>query len=488
MAGTRHTPREAPAYGAAEIAAGAQGNFGIHIIRPGCNIQVKKPSWNGTETVFRPFPSVRHDKPDEFWPYRIDPEGSNYFGHCIRRYPCAWGVGTPGVTFLLNDPAAGDRTFDVWNTPVGILYKVIEQACKQGQGRPEWYPLREGGKGRGKALGAPRDLYLMQGVMLKHNDKPTFDAKRAPLGWGANPTLILMLSSGAGENLVKQLNLENEPYHGDPRDFEARYVNGDPFGLENGRYMHFYESGHDPRLKLASQPTGGKGPDPFNATGGGGPENRGGSDDIRGFEMFMTKELTPGGVSARFDDPGRVATVRDKWWHWEDILFFPTPEEQVRLLAKSFPASAILYAFSGAYDSWIPEDVRKIAVAALSINVPVQPPASPLNPFGGPLATPGTPGLANQAFGSPAGWPNAVPGGLPNPPAAVTPPLPGGDPFSDPVEPVKQDTVVPAGAVPESAAALPAGLGFAAPPEVATPKQTAEAIAKLAAARNKLKT
>lgn len=364
----RQGPRPEPGYDPAAHFKSNKGNIGTRLLLPDADCEVKKPSWSGTETVFRPYPSVSYSDPQQFEPYRKDPGGRNYFGHWIRRYDCAWGVGTPATTFLLNDPSSGDRTYDPWTTPLGVLYRAIENACKKGQGKPEWYPLREGGAGRGKALRAPAEVYLMQGAILKINSKPCFGSGRVPLGWGPNPPIILMLSSGIGKKLVDLLNMENEGYRGDPGDFEAKYVYGDPVAPDLGRFFHFFQKGFDPRSRYAANPSS-RGSSAFdtnyNTQKAGGKDD----DELGGFDMFIADRLEPEGLSAKFDTPEKTDMIRNKWRFWEDILFFPTPTEQAHILAQIFPASAIIYAFEGVNSDWIPEEIHKKSKNTVSANV-----------------------------------------------------------------------------------------------------------------------
>lgn len=369
----RPAPRVQPTYDPGAHMQSNRGNFGIYILKDGVQATLKKPSWNRTETVFRPYPSLSYDDPNQFLPYRLDPAGRNVFGHWIRRYDCAWGVGNPGTTFLLNDPGAGDSTYDPWMTPLGILYRAIEGACKKGQGRPEWYPLREGSSGRGKALRAPSEMFLMQGVLMRYESKNLFGGNKVAPGWGKNPPCILMLSSGVGRELIRQLCIENEGYQGDPADFERRYLHGDPVSPLHGRYLHFFQKGSDPRQRYQANPTARSGQSrqslddvmsDMDRTGGA--TSGGGQEDI-GFDLFISRDLD--GLPASFTDRG-VEIAKSKWLYWEEVLWFPTEVEQAHLLFKIFPISACLYAFDGVNPDWIPEDARKRAASAVSVVMP----------------------------------------------------------------------------------------------------------------------
>ena len=351
--------REAPSYNWDDDGGSSKQGSGIYILKTEVQAVVKKPSWFGTETVVRPFPCISFSKPDtDFEPYRIvHTDGRARFSDWIRRYPCAWGVGQNASTFLIKKT---HKMYDVWQSPLGVLYKAIESACKKGQAKdPSWYPLREAGMNKGKALKPPGELYLLQGVLLRH-DKTEYGTKQAgtPLGWGKNSTMVLMLSSDAGKVLADVLNKEKEGFHGSPTDFEARYESGDPVALTSGRYIHLWERGTTPPSRgYSSQPTNVQPASSFDEglDQGEDPAAGGASkgDIKKGFDIELT--TTYAGKPATFGPVGEEQ-VRKHWQHWDDILYFPTEVEQAHMLAKVFPASAIIYSFESVNKEWIPDE------------------------------------------------------------------------------------------------------------------------------------
>src|SRR5690606_20556764 len=116
--------------------------------------------------------------------------------------------------------------------------------------------------------------------------------------------------------------------------------------------------------------------------------------------------------------------VRQRVLPWDDILWFPTPDEQAAMLAERFPADVIMYAFAS-HPDWIPENVRKQASAQVTFGAPQGgwgvPPAGQGYPpvaggFGYPQ--PGAPAMPPVSAGIP-GYPPA-PVGVPGyPPAAA---------------------------------------------------------------------
>jgi len=383
--------RQAPEYDWDNDGSASKQGSGIYILKPEVQAVVKKPSWWGTETVFRPYPCVSFQNPEtEFEPYRIvHPDGRNRFSDFIRRYPCAWGIGQNATTFLMKKT---HRLYDVWTSPLGILYKAIENACRKGEAKdPRWYPLRESGMNRGKALRPPSDLYLMQGILLRH-DKTEFAGKgQIPLGWNKNPTFILMLSMDAGKVLADELNKEKEGFAGSPVDFESRYVHGDPVSPLNGRFMHFWERGSAPPSRgnsYTSKPTQQTSSFEEGLSGDGSDAAVGGASKEmpkKGFDLEMTTHY--GGRIANFNKAGEDQ-IRSHWQHWDDILYFPTEVEQAHILSRCFPATAIIYAFESVNRDWISDEcwheIRKPKSANFRDRVEFEEPPAEDDPFGAP--------------------------------------------------------------------------------------------------------
>jgi hypothetical protein len=427
--------------------------------------------------------------PDKIDPFVIDTDsGNTMFSKWLRRVDVAWGVGTPATTFIIARPK-GQKIFDPWQSPLGILYQAITNACKKGHPRMvEWQPLREGSAGKGAALQMPQEAYLMQGAVLEHNKKRYFGQHGAPKGWGTNPPVILALSGGVGRKLADTLLERNTAFNGDPLDFERRFVNGDPVDPRFGRYFNFYQAGHDPRLSShESQPTK---TSSFGAEGTFSDRSGGGSGDgkLKGFEFHIAKEHAA--MTADFSG-NSVDMIKSKWRYWQETLYHPTEIEQAHLLGGCFPASAILYAFDGHNRDWITDEVRQKAVNAVQASVPaVPPPAAPKTSFGGFGAAPQqrfTPEADEPDNRDPFGAPPteavtaSFTGGASLPPA----PPPASDSWGQAPAPQTDVTVPPVPATPEPrpAAAPIASFGPAATPAAPTGVSAADKIANLLASR-----
>ncbi len=388
------------------------------------------------------------------------------------------------TTFLIKKQ---HRLYDPWSSPLGILYRAIENACKKGEAKdPAWYPLREQGMNKGKALRGPSELYLMQGVLLKHDKTEYGGPKGPPLGWGKNPTLVFMLSKDAGKHLVDLLNKENEGYSGAPDDWEARYVAGDPVSPLSGRFLHFWEKGTDPKGRYRSQPTeqpqqsGGSAFDDMDTelSASQGGANR--QMEAKGFEVEIT--TVHNNRTANFNDAG-MQQIRDHWQDWDDILYTPTEIEQAHLLADCFPASAIIYAFEPHNRDWIADKCWHALRNPTSVDFRHRPPEK----------APEFPDDHMGGFGQPA--PQTEPSAIPTAAPAAPPQAQRAQPASQASSGWEEDngdggavdTAVPA--APETASSP---VPVEAPPTAPQPpaaqdsaERTEERIARLAAARNK---
>lgn len=355
-----------------------RGSTGVSILRANCDAVVKKPSWFGKETVFRPYPylSDGRDANSPFEPYRIiDSGGRNKFSNWIRRYICAWNVGNPTTTFLIKRPQ-GAQVFDPASTPLGILFRSINNAVKKGQAHPEWPPLLMKVSGKSPTLEGPKECYVIQGALFRHDGKDYFGQYGDPLGFGKNQPLVLLTSGGAGSDLVQKLGEEHDIYHGDPMDFEARYKMGDPVSCTSGRFIHFFEKGRNPyQNRYASQPQGGN---PMGDDGGWGAPTQGNQKRTKeiGFDVYISPDFE--GLPAKFNTVAE-RTVRSKVRSWDDLLYFPTEIEQAHMLFRCFPLSACMYAFEGVNKDWIPEDAYKKMANAVSAPVTGYPAAPGFN-------------------------------------------------------------------------------------------------------------
>lgn len=446
------------------------GVQGDHIIKNGSGVEIWKPSWKQTTTTIRIFPALAPENPTVFDPWRFSPEDDDW-GDWVRTYPTARNFGNPGVTFILNDPA--DNSYDTLTNPAWILYNAISRAVRAGQGAGHWAPLLMGGMGRGAQLHQPDSITLIQCCIWQTRGRQ-YDPPRG--GEREGLPVVMELSPSAAKVMMQLMNERVQEFRGDPDDFQSQFVYGDPVSLEHGKFVHFYQLGHDPReqqTQRSRQNSFGQ-----SRPGQGGS---GGGDDREpiGYGCFMTPDYE--GIPACL--AGHEELVKRKWRAWDDIIYLPSHEEQVKWLCSAFPADVVVFALREMYGEMIPEAVMQAGMGELrkrgydggqdslgGVNqAQAQPPAqapAQRRGFGGDAAPTQTQGAppAQQA-GQPAQAPPATtqpPTGAQTQPAPATRRGFGADaPSSSPTTAVAAETT-PTQGLASAPASVPVGAGAAA--------------------------
>ena len=443
------------------------------------------PCWGDGVTVVRPFPARSYDNPQattyEWQPYRYS-QGNTDFGDWIRRYDAVRSFGDPGVTMIISDPA-DPMALPPQQLPAWILYNAIDQAIKHGQEKPGWAMLMQGGTGRGAVLSRPSELYLIQCAIMQHKT----EQYNPPKGFMDDKPVVLELSSNAGNGMIAEMNILNDGVQAQEGDWESLYLNGDPVSLDFGRYVTFYRlADGDPRQRQQRSQQS-------NWNTQHQPGGQGRQHDPIGFGCFMEKTFN--GMEAHLRQHEQA--IANMVLPWDDILWFPTVDEQALILSGSFPPEMIVYAWRD-HPDWIPETIKNRAVAQHAVNAPAggwqqgwtQPQPGPQGfsappmgglvppsgypagflpgavPPGGPVTpgfNPSMPGVPPQGFGVPQqAIPQAAPQGVPQ----------GfGAPQQLPVQPqgfgMPQQSIPQAGPSQLPQQGFPQPQGFAPPPEVA---------------------
>lgn len=416
---------------------GFRGNF---LLKPGIgDVSIWSPAWTGGATIFRPFPALDPDNPKAWHPWRVGAE-AGMFGDWIRRYEAVSNMGNDGVTFFLHNPLNGE--LDKQQCPPWVLYSAVTQAIKAGQAPGAWAPLEKGGHGKSAELPKPTHLYVIQCAVMTHKGK-VYSPPRG--GAGNDGTIVMVLKSSAGRNLVVKMNEMREGYQGDPNDYNAMFTHGDPVSLAPGcgRYICVYNVNEDP--KDVQTPQMGATPQQAQAAANlfgqqaatGMTETQG--DDRKGYDVYIEPYFNNYG--ADMSAPQMQDLVSKKVKPWDNILNFPDPVQQAHWLATRFPTDVIMYAFSG-HPDWIPESVRAAHQQA------------------GTIAQPQAPQLGVQAPAAAApGWPAppVAPGDAQAAPVQqVTDPAPAATPMISPAGPVWDNNAVGQVAPPVQPAAQPA--------------------------------
>lgn len=464
--------------------------FGNFLLQSGCGTEVWKPSYNDGVTTVRFFPGKNPDDPNNWDPFRLGDE-PRQFGDWIRRYPAVRSMGDPGATFIIKDPA--DDSIQLEMTPAWVLYNAINRAVNQ-KSDPGWGGYLKGGQGRGAQLPRPGEVYLAQCCIVQHKGK----LKSPFYGAADDKHVVLEMGTSAGKALLDLCDAPVEGYQGPPENYDARFQSGDIVDPAGGRYVTFYSlKGGDPRQGRNTALTAAA------AFGGGSgrQSSGGGRDEDIGFGCYV--EPTFAGMGAAI--LAVEEQIKRKVRPWDDIVRFPTLEEQAAILCSRFPPAMILYAYQD-FPSWIPETVRAKAVGQVNVA---------MGGHGGPLPGAAAPGYVApaqgaagfgapaQGFGAPAQQPPAGAGFGGAPQQQQQPPAGAG--FGAPAQgfgapagaggTVGPDASLPAGGIPPTDApfdtntapplgnAAPAGTPAAAPPSTGNVAQDALARARQAAHR-----
>lgn len=355
---------------------GGSANIGIKIVKPDVRAQVYSPSWSGTETIVRPFPSLSYSNPEEFEPYFNEEIGQ--FGNWIRRYDCAWkiGKGQNKRTFLITNTSNSDF-YDCSQSPLSVMYNNLYKLKKDTKAIlqcPTLPGLFEGEANSSAPLSRPKNVYLIQGVLLVHGSQPKFGPdpntgrNRSPLGVGDSASCIFMIPGGskredsasAGKILLGMCSEENESYS-DSSNFEERFKYGDIVHPDHGRFIVFRQAGAPPAASQIARPTAqAKRQASANLRGGAGNgRSFQGQSQYQGYEVELVDLPLLSGVTPRFNSPEDLADIRKHWLYWEEALYFPTPVEQARELNEAFDPAEIVLAFSGCDPDWITDETWK---------------------------------------------------------------------------------------------------------------------------------
>jgi len=340
-------------------------NFGNYIIKRGMG-EIRKPTWNRTETVIRILPSWNF-KANSWEPFRYSSRPCD-FGDWLRRYDVVRRFGSSGVTMLLYDPMA-HQNYDIQTNPCVILYKAINSAVNSRQDQAGWAGLLRGQPGSPAELSRHSPAYIVRCGIFKINNKNMAMDGRSPLGLAPTDSpYFFEMPRTAGEKLLSMLEEPAENYSGDPEDFDAAYKYGDIVSIGCGAYVHFFEEGADPRQEAESLQVA-----PRTLTIGSGANfgrTDSGGRQFRSYDIFIDKVFR--GLSPRLDTEELERIVRMKQRPWEDCLQFFDHQQQAFLVQDGFPPSAILYAWRD-HPEWIKDETRSKAVDRVSATaMPIQ--------------------------------------------------------------------------------------------------------------------
>lgn len=355
------------------------GNSGWRILQQHARVSQWSPSWKNTHTIFRPFPRFNRET-NQFDPM-LNPNSTSElnFTDFVRRYTATMGVGPAKISYFEADPT---QQADGSGSPMWALVRAAKTAVKTGVARPEWLPYIVKTDANNH-LPEPADLYLAQGWLFEHNNKPC----ATPIGFELDkPPLLFTMKNTAGSEFLRACKA---------KDANGQLITPDAVDLVHGKFFDFRQAGTPSRNAPAAQMGG---PAPLQIAAGKS-------------SMRYEVEALDGSNISNYAD-----VIRSRWMEYDEILWFPTVAEQVHLLCQSgLPPTFLAYGLSDQFGQYLPESVRTSLRTQMA--APDMSNVSPQYPQGSP---PVPAGFVPQSYGQPqyGAQPTA-----PSVPAGFTPPL-----------------------------------------------------------------
>lgn len=305
---------------------GGGGLPGMKITKPNSGVQIWKPSWNKTRTVFRVFPGLDEENTGDYTPFRnlaTNDYAPYMHGDWIQEITATtMGDQDRRVTFIVHDPATSS---DARNNPACKLAQAIMKAVPTGLHSAAWNTLIHKAPPSFMApLTMPQNFWLMQGVLVEHRSKG-FETATGYKGVGGDDTVVLMISKTAGEKILEDLMMQ--------RDDNNDFVYADITDLTDGWFVGISQNG-------TSWP-GDAEPD---MGGSGGATHERSFYDVRFMKSHAVNNV---------DAPVKLNKdfVDSKTKLWDDILYYPTVAEQLELIIDcGIPHDALSYALKPFYN------------------------------------------------------------------------------------------------------------------------------------------
>jgi hypothetical protein len=299
----------------------------MKITKPNSGVQIWRPTWNKTRTVFRVFPGLDEENPGNYTPFR-NLENEEYtpkkHGDWIEHIT-ATSIGTQDrqVTFITHDPL--ERGGDSRNNPVSLLIRAITDAVEKGTCNPAWNKLvLKNKESYYPPLNTVEDFYLVQGVLIEHRSKG-FETVSGYKGVGTDDTVVLMMKRTAGEKLLEDLLMR--------RDAKDAFVYQDITDLTDGWFMGIAQN--------ATQWPGDDQPE----LGADVATKK----DFPHYDVRLMKSWSVNNVVAPLKIKKDLVDSKTKLW--DDILYRPTIAEQIDMIIDAgIDHDALSYALKEFYD------------------------------------------------------------------------------------------------------------------------------------------
>lgn len=379
-----------------------QGGFaskGDLILNPAHKAAYFGAGYDGKDNIIRilPFFTMVNGVLTEV-PYRGG-AGFTRFSPWYKSYPAFRSIGQTGkISILVNDPTK-NPSFDQNSNPICILHKEIKDAVQFGKknqgflpgGRrlpnngsnqvpPYWYGILEGSQGKGAELPYLSSVVLVTALIYSHPSKKD-GITGLPIGLRDDDGCVVFEITGPlwTNQIAKAINAPKPGYVAAQGqvDFEQMFLNGDPVGLRNGRFLHIFKQGTDPRAGAVM----GQGPslDMYSQQGQATAAGQAGFQ-AKGYDSFMSRTL-PGypeenGMSAQLsfpDDPRyqwMEQRIKERWVSLDDLIMVHSPAKQAEYVSNLFPAEMLLYAWER-HPQWITADIKARGAVILAPQTPI---------------------------------------------------------------------------------------------------------------------
>ena len=248
-----------------------------------------------------------------------------------------WAVrgigGENGYTFFLSKKPKSE--FDFQNNPVVRVVRGLDKAIENENEKPGWAKMRKGKKGTRALIPGVGMMYVAPGIIYAQGEKEM----AAPLGLGPTDKLCAIdLGSSAGDELTTLMLRERSDWDGRVNDYAKRYKIGrDPISLRPGcgLFFSFFPKGKDPRPEMAEAnriARNKKKPD----IGYG----------VFAKSKFQDYSADLSTLGAAMDD------VKRRTFNWDDVLLFPSFDEQAAMLARVLDPGVLIYCWRD-FPEWL---------------------------------------------------------------------------------------------------------------------------------------
>lgn len=301
-------------------------------VKPGAQVEIIRPSFDGSRLVFRPLPCFYDEDKRQLEPCRLN---LSYGGMSdwVRTYQVARYVGHDAkFTFIVYRPARG---YDRMTNPYLILQRAISQAVYNNDASAElvWNSMITG---KTKKLARPGDVTFIQAFVFEHRKKVYLGGELSPRGTGkSDMTPVVQLPPSVTGRFQEIANEVKKGYRGDPTDAEAGMVYGDLVSPKYGRFLSVYNS---------EEAATGTIPDDVGTeelswdAGGSNDANKKNAGGAKGYDLEVLDKYAPprarGFIGPSLAD--KVDVIRNRVQFWDDILHFPSHEEICVMMAQAF--------------------------------------------------------------------------------------------------------------------------------------------------------